>query len=245
MQATMELVDRQQYISWKLPRDWHIVLSNNPDNGDYSVTSLDNAQTTRYISTSLKFDIDCWAKWAESQQIDTRCINFLLMHPELVTKDTNARSITNFFNAISSLESFDKSLALIQLIGEGSVGNEFASMFVLFINNKLDKLLSPKDILFADEAHVLKTLKSSIGSGANYRADIASVIATRMVNYSVHYSQENNVDKSLVERIATIVKEEVFTNDLKYNVVKGIFNGNKVKFKGLTMDKDLVKFVLA
>ena len=33
------------------------------------------------------------------------------------------------------------------MIGEGSVGNEFASMFTTFINNKLDKLVTPKDIV--------------------------------------------------------------------------------------------------
>jgi MoxR-like ATPase len=26
LQATMELIDRQSYISWSLPKDWHIIL---------------------------------------------------------------------------------------------------------------------------------------------------------------------------------------------------------------------------
>ena len=56
MQATMELIDRQEYISWKLPKNWHIVLTTNPDNGDYNVTSLDIAQKTRFISVEVKFD---------------------------------------------------------------------------------------------------------------------------------------------------------------------------------------------
>jgi len=43
IQAVMELIDRQQYISWKLPKDWHIILTSNPDNGDYLVNSIDNA----------------------------------------------------------------------------------------------------------------------------------------------------------------------------------------------------------
>ena len=38
IQACMELVDRQQYISWTLPKDWHIILTANPDNGDYSLS---------------------------------------------------------------------------------------------------------------------------------------------------------------------------------------------------------------
>jgi MoxR-like ATPase len=63
IQAVMELIDRQQYVSWSLPKDWHIILTANPDNGDYIVNTLDSAQKTRFISVQLKFDMDCWAKW--------------------------------------------------------------------------------------------------------------------------------------------------------------------------------------
>ena len=161
IQAVMELVDRQTYISWTLPEDWHIILTANPDNGDYMVNSVDSAQKTRYITANLKFDVDVWARWAEAEGIDSRCINFLLMHPELVTQETNARSISTFFNAISSFENFDKNLSLIQMIGEGSVGEEFASMFTVFINNKLDKLVTPKDLLtHEDEKYILGKLTS-------------------------------------------------------------------------------------
>jgi len=77
IQACMELVDRQTYISWSLPKDWHIVLTANPDTGDYMVNSVDSAQKTRYITANLQFDVDVWARWAEEAGIDSRCINFL------------------------------------------------------------------------------------------------------------------------------------------------------------------------
>lgn len=44
MQATMELINTGKYISWKLPSFTNIILSSNPDNGSYSVVSLDPAQ---------------------------------------------------------------------------------------------------------------------------------------------------------------------------------------------------------
>ena len=46
MQATMELINTASYISWKLPKNTNIVLTSNPDDGEYSVTALDNAQKT-------------------------------------------------------------------------------------------------------------------------------------------------------------------------------------------------------
>jgi MoxR-like ATPase len=69
-QAAMELIDKQTYLSWKLPKGWTIILTSNPDNGNYFVTSLDNAQKTRFISIDIKFDVDCWAEWAEKEKID-------------------------------------------------------------------------------------------------------------------------------------------------------------------------------
>jgi hypothetical protein len=244
IQALMELIDRQQYISWTLPKDWHIILTANPDNGDYLVNSIDNAQKTRFISTQLKYDVDCWAKWAEESGIDGRCINFMLMNPEVITKNVNARSAVMFFNSISSIKSFEDKLPLIQMIGEGSVGGEFSSMFTMFINNKLDKIITPQSIVESSEEYVLKTLKELIGNEDKYRADIATTISTRFVNYLSKYATENKVEKGLIDRIKAIVKSEIFTTDITFNMVKGIFNADQKKFQMLLLDKDLSRMVL-
>ena len=245
IQACMELVDRQTYISWTLPKDWHIILTANPDNGDYMVNSVDAAQKTRYITANLKFDINVWAKWAEEAGIDSRCINFLLMHPELVSQETNARSISTFFNAISGIEKFEESLSLIQMIGEGSVGDEFSSMFTMFINNKLDKLVTPMDLLtHADEKYILGELRSCIGQGDTYRADIASALATRLANYSVVYSKENTVNQKITDRLIALCTKDYFTDDLKYLVVRTIFNGNKQKFNKMMMNPAIIKMTV-
>jgi hypothetical protein len=244
-QATMELLDRQEYVSWKLPKNWHILLTTNPDNGDYNVTSLDVAQKTRFISVELKFDVDVWAKWAETANIDGRCINFLLMHPESITQRINPRSVTTFFNAITSIEDFDSNLPLIQMIGEGSVGPEFASLFTMFINNKLDRIISPKDILEKDTQYVLNTLTHVIGKDEDYRADIASVLATRLVNYSLNFSTKHSVPQEMVDRLVVLsTKSDVFTEDLKYRLVKDIINGNKVKFAKLIMNQEVMKMAI-
>jgi len=243
IQAVMELIDRQQYISWKLPKDWHIILTSNPDNGDYLVNSIDNAQKTRFISVNLKFDLKCWGKWAEENKLDGRCINFMLMHPELVTKQVNSRSVSMFFNSISSIKSFEDTLPLIQMIGEGSVGNEFSTLFTMFINNKLDKMISPENILNQDEQYVTNTLKSLVGKDKDYRADIASTLGIRLSNYLEFYSKENAIEKPLIERISKIVTEKIFATDVSYNMVKSIYNSNPNKFKLMMLNKELVKYI--
>jgi len=245
IQAVMELIDRQTYISWTLPKNWHIILTANPDNGDYMVNSVDSAQKTRYVTANLKFDVNVWAQWAEGAGIDSRCINFLLLHPELVTQETNARSITTFFNSISSFDSFEDNLSMIQMIGEGSVGDAFASMFTTFINNKLDKLVTPKDLLTHDnESYILGELRSCIGQDDTYRADISATLATRLGNYAVVYSKENTIGQKQTDRLVSLCTKDYFTNDLKYLIVRTIFNGNKKKFNKMMMNPDIVKMTM-
>jgi len=245
MQATMELIDRQEYISWSLPKNWHIILTTNPDNGDYNVTSLDIAQKTRFVSTEVKFDVKVWSRWAEKAGIDGRCINFLLMNPEVIGKSVNPRSITTFFNAISSIPKFEDQLGLIQMIGEGSIGAETASMFSLFINNQLDKLITPEDVMTKDEAYVKGALKNSIGEDSNFRADISSIITTRIINYCLTHAEKNTVDKSMLDRLVMLTTDcESFTTDLKYYMIKEIVNGNKTKFAKLMMDPNVVKMAV-
>ena len=237
MQATMEILDRQEYVSWKLPKNWHVILTTNPDNGDYNVTSLDVAQKTRFISVELKYEVNVWAKWAENMSIDGRCINFMLMNPEVVTQRVNPRSITTFFNSISSIKDFNSQLPLIQNIAEGSVGEDFGMMFTMFINNKLDKIISPADILTKDEKEVLENLEAIIGKNNDYRADIASVISTRLVNYSLVHASKNPVPETMITRLSKLITDcTSFTDDLRYLMLKDLLNQNKVKFSKLMLN---------
>jgi hypothetical protein len=246
MQATMTLIETQTYYSWALPKNWHIILTTNPDDGNYNVTSLDGAQKTRFITVNFKFDVDVWARWAEQQSIDTRCINFMLLHPELVKDDTNPRSIMTFFNSISSIPEFKDNLPLIQMIGEGSVGVEFSTMFTTFINNRLDKLVTPKDVLLHEnESYVIGELRNCIGRGNDYRADIASILTTRIINFTLNYAEKNSVTRAITDRLIKLsTDEETLTNDLKYVLVKKLLAGNKQKFQGMMNNTEIIKMAM-
>jgi hypothetical protein len=245
LQACMDLINTQEYISWKLPKDWTIILTTNPDGGDYHVNSMDVAQTTRFISCDLKFDVDCWAQWAEETAMDGRCINFILKHPEVVTESTNPRAITTFFNAISSFEKFEDNLPMIQMIGEGSVGADMTSLFTLFINNKLDQLVSPKDIILHDnEDYIIGTLKSTVGRGDDYRADIASIMSTRIVNFALAHFKTNPMKSEVIKRFEKLVVDEIFAIDLKYMIVRNLINGNKQKFQKLMLNDKVMEYTI-
>jgi hypothetical protein len=167
------------------------------------------------------------------------------MHPELVTQRVNPRSVTTFFNGISSIPKFEDDLPLIQMIGEGSVGVDFSSMFTMFINNKLDRIISPEDTFTKDEAYVMGALTGAVGKDDDFRADISSVIATRLINYSLTFADSKPVPDAMINRIIKLTTDcDAFTNDLRYYMVKEIVNGNKNKFSKLMMNTNVVKMAV-
>ena len=246
MQAIMELCDRQQFVSWALPKGSTVILSSNPDNGNYNVTTLDTAQKTRFININMKFDIDVWAQWAEKDKLDTRAINFLLFNPELITERYNARAFVTFFNAIATIEDFEKNLPMIQMLGEGAIGPEASTLFTAFINNKLDKIVSPKDLItHTNESYVIGLLNDSVNVAGNFRADISSVIATRVINFCSALADSNKVDQAVINRLIKLTTDcDGFNDDLKYYIIKELIGNHKVKFAKLLNNVQVAKMTM-
>ena len=244
----MELISRQEYVSWKLPPDSHIILTTNPSDGEYTVNELDVAQRTRFIGVNLKWNAERWAEWAERMDVDSRAINFVLQSPEIVEKEVNPRSLTMFFDAISSIPDFNEknALGLVQMIGEGCVGVTTSTMFTAFINNRMDKMISPKAMLETQDLdEVITKLKSSIHpKGENYRSDIASILSMRLLNYSLMLGEKKKVTDFIIKRlIALITNEQIFTNDIAYVVAKKLIAGDKTSFQSILIDRNVQTMV--
>lgn len=208
VQATMELIDRGTYISWSLPKNCTIVLSSNPSDGTYSTIEEDYAQKSRRISFDVAFDIKIWAKWAEEEKIDDRLINFALLYPEIFDEKNdnqiaNARSYVTFANTVSGISDFNttENLAMIFNIASGCFSdkeNFIANAFTSFINNKLDKLIPADDLLFKDWSIIKNKLTDLLYENDNYRADIANVITTRIINATESYFKKSNAKSDII-----------------------------------------------
>ena len=238
MQATMEIINTASYISWKLPKYTSIVLSSNPDDGQFSVTSLDNAQKTRFINFNLKLNIEDWAKWAEEAGIDGRAINFELLYGDEIFKKHNSvqtinpRSYTTFCKAISGLKDWDKpeTLALILQISKGCFLNDndniLGSLFTTFIANKLDKLIQPKDMIELKWDTLEPKMRDCVYDNGVFRSEIASVLTIRLMNYILHsFGTKGGIKESAVyDRILEIVDndEMLFSEDLIFHLIKNL-----------------------
>ena len=84
-------------------------------------------------------------------------------------------------------------------------------------------------------------IKDLIKEGLEYRADLAYVVTTRLINY-LAYTLENPNDKQ-IERLGDLIKSNCLGMDLKFVLAKKITNQSN-KYNALLIDTDIVDLIL-
>lgn len=241
IQAVMELIDKGEYVSWKVPEKTLIVMTENPEGGDYNVAEIDPAQRTRYVTFKLKFDVDCWAMWAQKVGIRDEFINFALFFGNEMFFEknnviiANARNYTTFCLACQSVNLSDTTgRAFVNTIAEGCFpedkNNVIGSSFDTFIRRKLHQLPTPKHMLFGKYEDVLPELYKCIYTDGHFSAEIASVLATRLLAYIADYfgkggSKSAPVEERLIQLLDAT--PDVFTVDMVFYIVKNLISKHR------------------
>ncbi len=152
LRGIMQLLQNYELVSWKLPADWQIVLTANPDGGDYSVTPMDDAMLTRMMHVTMRFDPKAWAVWAERSNVDSRGINFVLTYPEITQgRRTTPRSLVQFFRSIEPIKNLKSDLNMVQMLGASCLDEETVAAFITFVQQNLTELVSPEEICNASD----------------------------------------------------------------------------------------------
>lgn len=257
MQAIMALIQFGEYVSWKLPKKCHLLLSSNPEDGQYNVTTLDEAQSSRLLNFNIDFDVKVWSKWADANRMPSPFINFALMTPEIFEKgrNINARSYTIFTNALSSIKDLSKpeSLEMISLISKGCFGDNevISSMFTTFIHNRLDRLITPEDLIKGTWEDAKNNLIDNIYPSGTYRADIASVLTIRLINYlTIFFDRKDNSSNKTdmvikrIEEIVTYKDRTLLSEDLIYKTIKTLYAAYPQRFAKLIMNPQIRSKIL-
>ena len=66
----------------------------------------------------------------------------------------------------------------------------------------------------------------------------------KVIRLGIFYSKENTITQKLTDRLESLATKDYFTNDLKYVIVRTIFNGNKQKFNKLMMKPEIIKMTI-
>lgn len=250
IQATMELINTGKYMSWSLPKYTTVVLTANPDNGEFNVHSLDNAQKDRFIEFELDFNIDDWARWAEGAGIDGRAINFAISYSnELFRPNNNVtiatpRGYVTFCKSISGIKNWGDELKRILLISKGCFcdkDNAVGKIFTMFINNGYDKLITPQDVFEKSWPVVHKKLLESVWNGDNYNASVASLLSTRIVNWlDTYFDKPGYVSATVNDRLKELFEHRVFAEDLMFYIIKSVVSKHPKQCAKLVQDPEII-----
>lgn len=213
LRGLMQLFQNHGMMSWKLPAKWKIICTANPEDADYSVTTLDDAMLTRMMHISLKFEPKEWAEWALKNMVDERGVNFVLTYPEIIDgKLTNPRSITSFFYHIKNIVDLKKSSEFIFQLATSLLDKETASSFIAFLNDELDIIISPEEILNSKKiTEVINNIRNNCVKNDSIRLDILSTIVTRLTVYL----KENMESIDKFNNLADLLLADFMPNDLR------------------------------
>jgi MoxR-like ATPase len=244
LRGVMQLLQYYELVSWALPPKWLIVLTANPDGGDYSVTSMDDAMLTRMLHVTMQFDVKAWARWAERSGVDPRGIAFVLAYPELINgKRTTPRSLVQFFEAIRVFDELNAHLPMIKMLGEASLEKETIEAFVQFVHLKLDQLPSPQDLLNTDDFEALEAhIRQLVNEENVQRMDILSLLVSRVNNHLLAGISEPG-PKQIANLKRFILSAEV-PNDLRLAMAQELSKANQPALSTLYSDPEISRILL-
>jgi AAA domain (dynein-related subfamily) len=220
LRGLMQLMQNYELVSWSLPQRWLIIMTANPDGGDYSVTTMDDAMLTRMLHITMEFDVRAWARWAERADIDPRGIQFVLSYPELVNgRRTTPRSLVQFFQAIAAIDHFGDNLPLIKMIGDACLDNTATISFLNFIHLQLDRLPAVEEILQTNDFQsVEKRLSRIIKEGDTQRLDVLSVLIMRIIHHLQMRTQ--NISALEMKNLRQFILMDLLPNDLRLSMAQ-------------------------
>ena len=258
-QAVMELINEQTMIGWDLKsKKIQIILTENPDDGEYNVSSMDKAQNDRMMKVHMVWDAQDWAERAEKIGLDERLINFVLWAPELLEQkndqgisasgNVTPRMMDKFFSLVSTIDDFDKNLDVISLFGNISVGSSITGQLTNFINKRLDKLPSVEKLLKVyDVATAKSQLTSACGDSEedsiNWKGATAAILCTRMFNYARHHGK--GMSKDNIKQYLELVLHPSFSVDQKFLMVKQTMSAGNNFAQILAGDPRMIKYLTA
>lgn len=223
LRGLMQLLQEFEMFSWTLPSKWQIVCTGNPDSGDYSVTSMDDAMLTRMLHFTMVYEHKAWLTWANGQGLDQRGIAFLMTYPEVMNgQRTTPRSLEQFLRQISSIADLKREVELVSALANSALDKSAATAFIAFVNDELSELINPEDILDPNKWAASKSRLIQLSQGADQakRVDRLSTICSRLVFYLKKNPQQ--IDEPSANSLCEFIMHPSLPGDLRYALHKDL-----------------------
>lgn len=220
IKGIMQLLQNYGMVSWKLPPGCNIVLTGNPDEQDYLVTSIDSAILTRIRSVTLKEDAKEWSVWAQGAKLDARGINFVLRYPEMMIgpERTNPRTLAQFFRDSRTIPDVrsKENQERFMMMANSLLDEQTVSSMMVFMERDVEMVIEPERILAGTDWEFIEGHFQKMMSGREKRMDIVGVTCDRLFAYLVQPTTVS--DKKSIENFQKFITMEHVPEDLRHNM---------------------------
>lgn len=222
LRGMMQLWQRHGVLGWHLPERWYIVLTANPDRGDYSLTPLDPAMLTRLWHARLHFDAPTWAAWALQTGIEPGFVRFVTDNPHLVDDQrTTARTLTYFFQSLRSLSDPVRNLVRVRQLGLSFLDETAVEQFTVFLQQGGHYLPDPARLLTAldVEKEVIGKLRTTGQEGRLVGDRIAAF--HRLLLQRIEATER--LDKRALENLVAYLTTQEIDRDARLLLLRDLY----------------------
>jgi hypothetical protein len=220
IKGIMQLLQNYGMVSWKLPPGCNIVLTGNPDEQEYLVTSIDAAILTRIRSVTLKHDAKEWAVWATAEGLDPRGINYLLQYPEMMVgpERTNPRTLAQFFRDLKHVPDLrgEENQRRFQMMARSLLDDQTVSSLTVFMERDVEMVIEPEQILAGKDWEFVQKHMEKLMAGREKRIDVVGVICDRLFAHVVQPTFKP--DKKSIENFQKFVTMDAVPEDMRHNL---------------------------
>jgi len=169
----MQFLQDQSMGGWKLPKNWTIIATANPSNGDYQIQEIDNASLTRMHNFTIKLNEDDYLDYMIERGFDMRVVAWINDDKEVLSNMNTAGS--SDFTVLRTLDSFQDAIKMypgdfsdetgkagalkgdmIRLatdltnIAKATIDDVHAAKFMHYMKSDMKKMLTAKEIIAND-----------------------------------------------------------------------------------------------
>jgi hypothetical protein len=220
IKGIMQLLQNYGMVSWKLPKGCNIVLTANPDEQDYLVTSLDAAILTRFRSITLTHDAKEWAIWAQGAGLDPRGINYVLRYPEMMigSERTNPRTLAQCFRDMRRIPDLrsNENANRFKMMASSLLDDTTVSSLVVFMEREVEMIIEPEQILEGKDWPFITSHMEKLTSAREKRIDVLGVICDRLFGYIIQPTMIPT--KEAIKNFQKFITMASIIEDLRYDI---------------------------
>jgi len=217
IKGCMQLLQNYGMVSWSLPAGCNIVLTANPDEQDYLVTSLDSAILTRQRHITLSHDEKEWAIWATGAKIDPRVINYVLRYPEMMIgpERTNPRTLSEVGRSVRGIHDLSNksNMKRFSMMAHSLLDSDTVASLVTFMERDVELCIEPEQILGGDPMvgpHIKKLMTER-----EKRVDVLGVICSRL--FATMVQPDTEITKKSIANFQEFLTGKYIPEDVRHN----------------------------